>query len=54
MPSETTSTTQFDTFKDALARRIISSPGLADDTSDPAELDDFTSYLAAPSRISPL
>lgn len=34
-------------FKDALARRIIAKSGVSDDISDPAELDDFTEYLAA-------
>ena len=38
---------QFDTFKDALARRIISRPGFSDDTDDPSGLDDFAAYLAS-------
>lgn len=37
---------QFSVFKDALARRFISKPGFSDESSDPAELDDFTLYLA--------
>ena len=39
--------TQFNTFKDALARRIISRPGFDDESNDPGELDDFASYLAS-------
>ncbi|KIP04889.1 hypothetical protein PHLGIDRAFT_75151 [Phlebiopsis gigantea 11061_1 CR5-6] len=37
---------QFSMFKDALARRLISRPGFADESSDPSELEDFTLYLA--------
>jgi hypothetical protein len=37
---------QFNTFKDALVRRIISRPGFSDDSSDSTELDDFAQYLA--------
>ena len=37
MPSDMSRELQFETFKDVLARRILSKPGFAD---DPAELDD--------------
>ena len=40
------SSPQFNMFKDALARRLISRPGFADESSDASELDDFTLYLA--------
>lgn len=45
MPSDSTGA-QFNTFKDALARRIISRPGFSDESSDSGELDDFATYLA--------
>ena len=41
------SPSQFSAFKDALARRFISRPGFSDEASDPAEMDDFTLYLAS-------
>ena len=45
MPSAP-SALQFDVLKDALARRLISRPGFSNESSDPAEFDDFTFYLA--------
>ncbi|EKM51451.1 uncharacterized protein PHACADRAFT_152211 [Phanerochaete carnosa HHB-10118-sp] len=47
MASDAASSPQFNAFKDALARRVISRPGFDDGSSDPGELDDFASYLAA-------
>ncbi|KAI0337284.1 hypothetical protein BDW22DRAFT_1364262 [Trametopsis cervina] len=37
---------QFSMFKDSLARKFIAKPGVSDEASDPAELDDFVLYLA--------
>ncbi|GJE95296.1 hypothetical protein PsYK624_114790 [Phanerochaete sordida] len=45
MPSDPP-TPQLAAFTDALARRILASPGFADDTDDPAGLPDFAAFLA--------
>lgn len=48
MNHDPNSSDQFSTFKDSLARRVISRPGVLDESSDSsAELDDFTAYLAS-------
>ncbi|KAF8657095.1 hypothetical protein AX16_002282 [Volvariella volvacea WC 439] len=45
----TPSTTQFFTFKDCLARRVLSRPTMRSETGDAEELDEFSSYLATES-----
>ncbi|EMD39836.1 hypothetical protein CERSUDRAFT_103776 [Gelatoporia subvermispora B] len=40
-------TPQFTAFKDALARRFLAQPGIADADAESDALDDYTSYLAS-------
>ena len=47
MESDALSSTQYSSFKDCLARRIISRPGMLESGEDASDLHDFTSYLAS-------